>query len=121
MAYNESEVVVNGSQVSCIGHDWEDIPDFLGEKYGEVARRLDLSFNQLRVRYRTESMRHQNAPTLEEREEVGYPHEPPFSDRQPRLPLHRQYASDLRRVCVNKIKGFRRVLSWFHQTKLLLA
>ncbi|XP_050981686.1 leucine-rich melanocyte differentiation-associated protein isoform X2 [Labeo rohita] len=34
--------------VSCIGHDWEDIPDFLGEKYGEVARRLDLSFNQLR-------------------------------------------------------------------------
>ncbi|KAF4105565.1 hypothetical protein G5714_013227 [Onychostoma macrolepis] len=48
MAYNESMVVVNGSQVSCIGHDWEDIPDFLGAKYGEVARRLDLSFNQLR-------------------------------------------------------------------------
>lgn len=48
MAYNESMVVVNGSQVSCIGHDWEDIPDFLGGKYGEVARRLDLSFNQLR-------------------------------------------------------------------------
>lgn len=35
-------------QVSCIGHDWEDIPDFLGAKYGELARRLDLSFNQLR-------------------------------------------------------------------------
>ncbi|XP_043112148.1 leucine-rich melanocyte differentiation-associated protein isoform X1 [Puntigrus tetrazona] len=48
MAYNESVVVVNGSQVSCIGHDWEDIPDFLGPKYGEMARRLDLSFNQLR-------------------------------------------------------------------------
>ncbi|KAK2896497.1 hypothetical protein Q8A67_010985 [Cirrhinus molitorella] len=48
MAYDESMVVVNGSQVSCIGHDWEDIPDFLGAKYGEVARRLDLSFNQLR-------------------------------------------------------------------------
>uniref|UniRef100_A0A672RRM6 Leucine-rich melanocyte differentiation-associated protein n=1 Tax=Sinocyclocheilus grahami TaxID=75366 RepID=A0A672RRM6_SINGR len=48
MAHNESMVVVNGSQVSCIGHDWEDIPDFLGAKYGEVARRLDLSFNQLR-------------------------------------------------------------------------
>lgn len=48
MAYNESMVVVNGSQVSCIGHDWEDIPDFLETKYGEMARRLDLSFNQLR-------------------------------------------------------------------------
>ncbi|XP_052428127.1 leucine-rich melanocyte differentiation-associated protein-like [Carassius gibelio] len=48
MAHNESTVVVNGSQVSCIGHDWEDIPDFLGAKYGEVARRLDLSFNQMR-------------------------------------------------------------------------
>ncbi len=45
-------------------------------------------------------------PKLEEREEVGYPHEPTFSDRQPRLPLHRQYTSDLRRVCINKIKGF---------------
>ncbi|XP_048060248.1 leucine-rich melanocyte differentiation-associated protein isoform X2 [Megalobrama amblycephala] len=48
MAYNESMVVVNGSQVSCIGHDWEDIPDFLGTEYGELARRLDLSFNLLR-------------------------------------------------------------------------
>ncbi|CAM4727573.1 unnamed protein product [Leuciscus chuanchicus] len=48
MAYNESMVVVNGSQVSCIGLDWEDIPDFIGAKYGELARRLDLSFNQLR-------------------------------------------------------------------------
>lgn len=35
-------------QVSCIGLDWEDIPDFLGAKCGELARRLDLSFNQLR-------------------------------------------------------------------------
>ncbi|XP_077053243.1 leucine-rich melanocyte differentiation-associated protein isoform X1 [Siphateles boraxobius] len=48
MAYTESMVVVNGSQVSCIGLDWENIPDFLGAKYGELARRLDLSFNQLR-------------------------------------------------------------------------
>ncbi|XP_042592248.1 leucine-rich melanocyte differentiation-associated protein-like isoform X3 [Cyprinus carpio] len=48
MAHSEALVVVNGSQVSCIGLDWEDIPDFLGAKYGEVARRLDLSFNQLR-------------------------------------------------------------------------
>lgn len=48
MAYNESVVVVNGSQVSCIGHDWEDIPDFLGVKYGELAKRLDLSFNRLK-------------------------------------------------------------------------
>lgn len=47
-------------------------------------------------------------PTLKEREEVGYPHESTFSDRQPRLPLHWLYASDLTRVCVvNKIKGFR--------------
>ncbi|XP_016133491.1 leucine-rich repeat-containing protein C10orf11 homolog isoform X1 [Sinocyclocheilus grahami] len=48
MAYTESMVVVKGSQVSCVGHDWEDVPDFLGAKYGEVARRLELSFNQLR-------------------------------------------------------------------------
>lgn len=36
------------SQVSYIGHDCEDIPDFLGDTYGQLARRLDLSFNQLR-------------------------------------------------------------------------
>uniref|UniRef100_A0A665X2Y4 Leucine rich melanocyte differentiation associated n=1 Tax=Echeneis naucrates TaxID=173247 RepID=A0A665X2Y4_ECHNA len=34
--------------LSYIGHDCRDIPDFLGDKYGHFARRLDLSFNQLR-------------------------------------------------------------------------
>ncbi|XP_076830884.1 leucine-rich melanocyte differentiation-associated protein [Brachyhypopomus gauderio] len=47
MALSES-VVVNGSQVSYIGHDCEVIPDFLAAKYGSFARRLDLSFNRLR-------------------------------------------------------------------------
>uniref|UniRef100_A0A3Q3IVX7 Leucine-rich melanocyte differentiation-associated protein n=1 Tax=Monopterus albus TaxID=43700 RepID=A0A3Q3IVX7_MONAL len=37
-----------GKQVSYIGHDCKDIPDFLGDTYGQIARRLDLSFNQLR-------------------------------------------------------------------------
>ncbi|XP_076141241.1 leucine-rich melanocyte differentiation-associated protein [Alosa pseudoharengus] len=48
MAYNESMVVVSGTQVSYIGHDCEDIPGFLGERFGGFARRLDLSFNRLR-------------------------------------------------------------------------
>uniref|UniRef100_A0A8C7QJL6 Leucine-rich melanocyte differentiation-associated protein n=1 Tax=Oncorhynchus mykiss TaxID=8022 RepID=A0A8C7QJL6_ONCMY len=34
--------------VSYIGHDCEDIPEYLGERYGLLTRRLDLSFNQLR-------------------------------------------------------------------------
>ncbi|KAJ8418251.1 hypothetical protein AAFF_G00139600 [Aldrovandia affinis] len=48
MAGSESMVVMNGTQVSYIGHDCEDIPEFLGERYGRLARRLDLSFNRLR-------------------------------------------------------------------------
>ncbi len=36
------------SKISFIGHDYTDIPDFLGYTYGHFARRLDLSFNQLR-------------------------------------------------------------------------
>ncbi|XP_040906261.1 leucine-rich melanocyte differentiation-associated protein [Toxotes jaculatrix] len=48
MAHNESLVALNGTQVSYIGHDCEYIPDFLGDTYGQFARRLDLSFNQLR-------------------------------------------------------------------------
>ncbi|XP_064172876.1 leucine-rich melanocyte differentiation-associated protein isoform X2 [Anguilla rostrata] len=48
MAVHESMVVMNGTQISCIGHDCEDIPEFLGERYGRHARRLDLSFNRLR-------------------------------------------------------------------------
>ncbi|KAJ8248581.1 hypothetical protein GJAV_G00243530 [Gymnothorax javanicus] len=49
MAVQESMVVVNGTQISCIGHDCDDIPEFLGERYGGHARRLDLSFNRLRT------------------------------------------------------------------------
>ncbi|KAM9395620.1 leucine-rich melanocyte differentiation-associated protein-like isoform 5-T5 [Salvelinus alpinus] len=48
MACSDSMVTMNGTQVSYIGHDCEDIPEFLGERYGCLARRLDLSFNQLR-------------------------------------------------------------------------
>lgn len=44
----ESLVSLNGTHVSYIGHDCEDIPDFLGDTYGQLAKRLDLSFNQLR-------------------------------------------------------------------------
>ncbi|XP_064924634.1 leucine-rich melanocyte differentiation-associated protein isoform X6 [Columba livia] len=42
-------VVVSGAQVSYISQDCEEIPEFLGRKYGRVAKRLDLSFNLLRV------------------------------------------------------------------------
>uniref|UniRef100_A0A3B5QW18 Leucine-rich melanocyte differentiation-associated protein n=1 Tax=Xiphophorus maculatus TaxID=8083 RepID=A0A3B5QW18_XIPMA len=48
MAQRESPVVLNGTQISYIGQDSKDIPHFLGETYGKFARRLDLSFNQLR-------------------------------------------------------------------------
>uniref|UniRef100_A0A8C4NHV6 Leucine-rich melanocyte differentiation-associated protein n=1 Tax=Dicentrarchus labrax TaxID=13489 RepID=A0A8C4NHV6_DICLA len=48
MAHNESLVALNGTQISYIGHDCKNIPDFLGDRYGKFARRLDLSFNQLR-------------------------------------------------------------------------
>lgn len=48
MESNEPLAALNGTQVSYIGHDCKEIPDFLGETYGQLARRLDLSFNQLR-------------------------------------------------------------------------
>ncbi|XP_013860549.1 leucine-rich melanocyte differentiation-associated protein isoform X2 [Austrofundulus limnaeus] len=48
MAHNESQVALNGTQVSYIGHDAEEVPVFLGDMYGQFAKRLDLSFNQLR-------------------------------------------------------------------------
>uniref|UniRef100_A0AAY4AVF7 Leucine-rich melanocyte differentiation-associated protein n=1 Tax=Denticeps clupeoides TaxID=299321 RepID=A0AAY4AVF7_9TELE len=48
MAHRDPAAAVSGAQVSFIGHDCEHIPDFLGEKYGSLARRLDLSFNRLR-------------------------------------------------------------------------
>ncbi|XP_057231856.1 leucine-rich melanocyte differentiation-associated protein [Malurus melanocephalus] len=36
------------AQVSYISQDCEEIPEFLGRKYGHMAKRLDLSFNLLR-------------------------------------------------------------------------
>ncbi|XP_063047173.1 leucine-rich melanocyte differentiation-associated protein [Engraulis encrasicolus] len=47
MAYTDS-LVVSGTQVSYIGQDCEEVPGFLGERFGGFARRLDLSFNRLR-------------------------------------------------------------------------
>lgn len=41
-------VLILRHQLSYIGHDCKDIPNFLGDNYGHFARRLDLSFNQLR-------------------------------------------------------------------------
>lgn len=40
-------LVVSGAQVSYISQDCEEIPEFLGRKYGHMAKRLDLSFNLL--------------------------------------------------------------------------
>ncbi|XP_019903154.1 leucine-rich melanocyte differentiation-associated protein isoform X2 [Esox lucius] len=48
MECSDSLVTMNGTQVSYIGHDCDDLPEFLGERYGHLAKRLDLSFNQLR-------------------------------------------------------------------------
>ncbi|XP_042192536.1 leucine-rich melanocyte differentiation-associated protein [Callorhinchus milii] len=48
MESNDLGIVVNGTQVSYIGQDCEAIPEFLGTKYGDFAKRLDLSFNLLR-------------------------------------------------------------------------
>uniref|UniRef100_A0A8C7QGL5 Leucine-rich melanocyte differentiation-associated protein n=1 Tax=Oncorhynchus mykiss TaxID=8022 RepID=A0A8C7QGL5_ONCMY len=45
---NTVHLSVVALQVSYIGHDCEDIPEYLGERYGLLTRRLDLSFNQLR-------------------------------------------------------------------------
>lgn len=44
----DSGAVRNGSQVSYISQDCSVIPEFLGRKYGNCTKRLDLSFNQLR-------------------------------------------------------------------------
>ncbi|KAF7247524.1 Leucine-rich melanocyte differentiation-associated protein [Varanus komodoensis] len=41
--------VLSGTQVSYIGQDCSKIPEFLGRKYGSIAKRLDLSFNLLRT------------------------------------------------------------------------
>ncbi|KAJ8013817.1 hypothetical protein DPEC_G00033730, partial [Dallia pectoralis] len=47
MECSDSFVTMNGTQVSYIGHDCDNLPEFLGERFGHLARRLDLSFNQL--------------------------------------------------------------------------
>ncbi|XP_060092696.1 leucine-rich melanocyte differentiation-associated protein [Heteronotia binoei] len=44
----EEGVVLHGTQVSYIGQDCTEIPEFLGRNYGHIAKRLDLSFNLLR-------------------------------------------------------------------------
>ncbi|KAF6716485.1 Leucine-rich repeat-containing protein C10orf11-like [Oryzias melastigma] len=48
MLHTESLVSLNGTQLSYMGHDAKEIPHFLGDTYGQFAKRLDLSFNQLR-------------------------------------------------------------------------
>ncbi|XP_042289203.1 leucine-rich melanocyte differentiation-associated protein isoform X3 [Thunnus maccoyii] len=50
MSLNQGATVPNpqNMQISYIGHDCKYIPDFLGDTYGHFARRLDLSFNELR-------------------------------------------------------------------------
>ncbi|XP_077470295.1 leucine-rich melanocyte differentiation-associated protein [Stigmatopora argus] len=48
MAGRESQVSLNGTHISYIGHNCQNIPEFLGESFGKFAKRLDLSFNQLR-------------------------------------------------------------------------
>nr|XP_035930603.1 uncharacterized protein LOC118524509 [Halichoerus grypus] len=42
-------LVVSGTQVSYIGQDCREIPEHLGRDCGHFAKRLDLSFNLLRV------------------------------------------------------------------------
>ncbi|XP_077999158.1 leucine-rich melanocyte differentiation-associated protein-like [Glandiceps talaboti] len=47
---NENDVVVlDGSQISYVAHEIECIPEFIIDKYGAIAKRLDLSFNCLRT------------------------------------------------------------------------
>ncbi|XP_008848113.1 leucine-rich melanocyte differentiation-associated protein isoform X2 [Nannospalax galili] len=41
-------LVVSGTQVSYIGQDCREIPEYLGRDCGHFAKRLDLSFNLLR-------------------------------------------------------------------------
>ncbi|XP_078055691.1 leucine-rich melanocyte differentiation-associated protein isoform X3 [Mustelus asterias] len=48
MASNDLGIVVDGTQVSCIGQDYDGVPEFLGREYGHFTKRLDLSFNLLR-------------------------------------------------------------------------
>ncbi|XP_055018583.1 leucine-rich melanocyte differentiation-associated protein [Boleophthalmus pectinirostris] len=42
-------IALNGTQVSYIGNDCREIPEYIGKTYGHFAKRLDLSFNQLRT------------------------------------------------------------------------
>uniref|UniRef100_A0A8C6TSH0 Leucine-rich melanocyte differentiation-associated protein n=1 Tax=Neogobius melanostomus TaxID=47308 RepID=A0A8C6TSH0_9GOBI len=42
-------IALNGTQISYIGNDCKEIPEYIGKAYGHFAKRLDLSFNQLRA------------------------------------------------------------------------
>ncbi|KAF4794530.1 hypothetical protein TURU_101699 [Turdus rufiventris] len=44
----EMKAIFEIPNVSYISQDCEEIPEFLGRKYGHMAKRLDLSFNLLR-------------------------------------------------------------------------
>uniref|UniRef100_A0A3B3ZRE9 Uncharacterized protein n=1 Tax=Periophthalmus magnuspinnatus TaxID=409849 RepID=A0A3B3ZRE9_9GOBI len=41
-------IALSGTQISYIGNDCREIPEYIGKTYGHFAKRLDLSFNQLR-------------------------------------------------------------------------
>ncbi|CAH1246237.1 Hypp7686 [Branchiostoma lanceolatum] len=40
--------ILEGTQLSYLGHECEAIPEFLGQEYGQFVKRLDLSFNRIR-------------------------------------------------------------------------
>ncbi|KAI8521990.1 hypothetical protein Bbelb_017440, partial [Branchiostoma belcheri] len=44
----DSGPILEGTQLSYLGHECESIPEFLGQEYGQIVKRLDLSFNQIR-------------------------------------------------------------------------
>ncbi|XP_055082988.1 leucine-rich melanocyte differentiation-associated protein [Periophthalmus magnuspinnatus] len=41
-------IALSGTQISYIGNDCREIPEYIGKTYGHFAKRLDLSLNQLR-------------------------------------------------------------------------
>eukprot|EP00028_Trichosphaerium_sp_Am-I-7-wt_P010573 CAMPEP_0168527146 /NCGR_PEP_ID=MMETSP0405-20121227/12414_1 /TAXON_ID=498012 /ORGANISM="Trichosphaerium sp, Strain Am-I-7 wt" /LENGTH=227 /DNA_ID=CAMNT_0008550173 /DNA_START=46 /DNA_END=729 /DNA_ORIENTATION=+ len=47
MAETAPKYVLNGGQLSVVGHDLEEIPAELGERYGNDATQLTLSFNNI--------------------------------------------------------------------------
>ncbi|KAK7901847.1 hypothetical protein WMY93_018616 [Mugilogobius chulae] len=42
-------IALNGTQISYIGNDCKEIPEYIGKTYGHFAKRLDLTSNQLRT------------------------------------------------------------------------